>query len=189
MRMMNKVIKTVFAAPLALGALFVIGSSAAEADEHVYTACYERSCKSIDDAIKQGTCENRGENTCSQLAIALLTCDQACKAEQRSSELCKAKIRVINLSGRQIRTFYVRIYDFQAKKWRRENIRNTTLDHGGIQTERANLAGIKDEKFKIILHFKRRKGKYIKWPIKTDRSQTVTMGPCRNDAIYTIDIK
>ncbi len=183
--MMNKIIKFTIVAPLTLVALFGIGLSASEASEHVYTSCYERSCKAFSDAIEEGSCQS-GENGCAPMAIALLACERTCASKQKKANLCKVKIKVTNNSNRQIRTVRVGVYDIRAKKWRLENIRNKTLRPGRSYSERANLPGIKGQRFKMNLHYKKRKGKFFKWGIKTVKSPIKTMPRCRSGGVYRI---
>lgn len=182
---MNTVVRSAIAAPLAFIALFVVGVSAPQAHEHTYQACYDTTCKPFNDAIEQGTCHGSGEGGCSQMGIALLACDLRCK---REAGLCKASIKVVNRSDRWIRTKRAGVYDIQAKKWRHENIRDKAIAPGRSYTERANLPGIKNKRFKINLHYKKAKRpRSMKFGLKTWKSPIKTKPQCTNGS--TIEIR
>lgn len=119
------------------------------------------------------------------MGLAILACDLACK---RETGLCKANIRVVNNPGRWIKTKRAGVYDIQAKKWRHENIKDKKIGPGRSYTERANLPGIRNESFKINLHYKKAKKPGSKrFGLKTWKSPIKTKPQCTNGS--TIEIR
>lgn len=101
-------------------------------------------------------------------------------------EYCKASIQVQNNTELTIKIYKAEIYDYQAGKWRSENLKNKELPVGGFHTERANLAGVGGERMKIKITYKSL-GRNGKWSSKRTGYHSVHES-CLDDTIHVATI-
>ena len=105
----------------------------------------------------------------------------------QAREYCKSKIKVVNNTRQAIKIYKVDFYDYQAKKWRIENLKNKKMGPGHTHTERANLTGVAAEKVWLELRYRYLKGNG-RWS-KMQKSKGTNVNNCRDGATQTIAIR
>lgn len=94
------------------------------------------------------------KNSALLFSVCVFAAANLAASSASSRESCKVTISVTNRTNDTIRIYRVGVYDKQAKKWRHENLNNTTVGKDQTRREKAILAGIGGETFRINLHYR-----------------------------------
>lgn len=127
------------------------------------------------------------KNSALLLSVCVFAVASLAAPSASARESCKVTVKVTNSSTKTIRIYRVGVYDIQARKWRHDNLNNTTLGQGQERMERAHLAGIGGEAFRINLHYKElvSAGKWSKMKKSPIRNKPA----CTDDSTVSIVIQ